>query len=268
MPNQYLKNTIMELGDRLSFLPDEQIAEIIVDIIDEILPLAILSMHDDVVKIDDVELTKQEYHERRIWGKNRGDLEETIANRRELLEHVKKVKFSTDNLKMVDHGSLLMIAPQTAMTHTISTKQSSENVNIDYAPEVYSSESFTKKDYPRGGKNIQFMVDDSLFGILDNKLFTKFCFTIEKTSRYFASIHANEFIFTLKQRIDTEFQDWQRTVLYVKFPKMRFEITDKMWSSLSNETRNALDTTLKQLTKDEQEQFRKFINNFNVEMDY
>ena len=268
MPNQNLKQVIRELGDELSFLPEEHIAKVITDMIEELLPLAILSMQDDSIKIDDSKLSENEYHERRRWGKDRDDLEEMISQRRELLEHLRIVKSSTLNLRTVDHGSLLMIVPQSAMAYDPLVRQSSYNMNIEYPSENYSSESLEKKYYTPQGRNIQFAVDKSLFNKLNNKLFTKFCTTIERTSRYFAMAHANEFIFTLKERKDAELPDWARTVLFIQFPKIRFETADELWSTISNETRNDMNQVLKQLPDEEQTAFRNYIENFNVEMDF
>ena len=268
MTNPDLKQVIRELGDELGFLSEDQIAEVITDMIVDLLPLAILSMEDDSMEIDDSKLTKEEYHERRRWGKERQEVEEMIAHRRELLDHLRTVKSSTENLRTVDHGSLLMIAPQSAMAFAPLIRQSSNNIAIEYPPENYSSESLEKKYYSPRGRIIQFAVDNSLLNKLNNNLFAKFCSTIERTARYFAMTRTNEFVFTLKERKDVELPDWQRTVLFVRFPKIRFATTDMFWSTLSNETRNDLNKTLKQLTIEEQEHFRNFIENFNVEMDY
>lgn len=267
MPNQNLKQIIRELGDGLSFLPEDEIAEVITNVVEELLPLAIFSMNDDSIKIDDSRLSQEEYHERRTWGKERRDLEDMIGQKRELLEHVRIVKSSTENIRIADHGSLLMMKPQTAIAYAPVMKQSSQNMGIEYSYTNYSSESLEKK-YSLREKDIQFTVDNSLLNKLNDGLFVKFCSTIEKTSRYFAKTHTIGFIFTLKERKDVELPDWQRIVLYVRFPRIPFETADLLWSTLSNETRNELNKTLKQLTATDHEKFVNLIKNFNVEMDY
>lgn len=263
-----LKESIWELAEQLSFLPENQIAKIITDVIEDLLPLAILDMPDDSIKIDDYALKYDEFREKRTWGKERYRIEDTLAQRRDVLEHLRMAKLSMKPIE-IDHGSLLMITRQQAQSNTPMVKHTSIN-NIDLEDsEEQSSESLEGHIlHHRLGENLIYKIDDSLMEQMRNTIFAKFCSSIERTSRRLAMIHKNEFIFTLKERKDVELPDWKRTVLFVQFPKVKFEIADELWSTLSTETRNDMNEVLKQLSDDEQITFRNYLDNFNVEMDF
>src|SRR2546425_3391491 len=263
-----LKQSIWELADQLSFLPENQMAEIITDMIEDLLPLAILDMQDDLMTIDDSKLTSAEFHERRTWGKERYKIEDIIAQRREVLEHIRIAKSSMKPME-INYGSLIMVAQQQAQTNVPVVVHSSTNKDLEDILEKQSSESLM--DYGirhRRAENIIYKIDDSVIDKMSDPIFAKFYSSIERTSRQLSMAHRNEFIFTLKERKDVELPDWKRTVLFVQFPKIKFETADDLWSTLSNETRNEMNTTLKQLPDEEQIAFRNYVENFNVEMDF
>lgn len=263
-----LKQSIWELADQLSFLPENQMAEIITNMIEDLLPLAILDMPDDFITIDDSKLTSEEFHERRTWGKERYKIEDTIAQRRDVLEHLRMAKLSMKPQE-INHGSLIMITQQQAQPNTPVVRHSSINKDLEDISEEQSSESLMGYGIrQRRGENLIYKIDDSMIDQIRDPIFAKFCSSIERTSRHLAMAHRNEFIFTLKERKDVELPDWKRIVLFIQFPKIKFETADELWSTLSNETRSDMNKVLEKLSDEEQIVFRNYVENFNVEMDF
>lgn len=266
MTNTKLKQAIWELAEQLSYLPDNQIAEIITDVIEDLLPFAIFEMREDVTLIDPSKLSHSEFRERRTWGKERYKLEEKIEQRREVLKHLRIAK-SALKRKDIDHGSLVMIAPQQAQSSLLMMKHSSRNTSFEDVSEEYTSASLMKYGlrYLRGD-NLQYEIDHSLLDNMRDPIFATFCSVIEKTSRSFAMAHKNNFIFKLTERKDVELPDWKRTVLFVQFSRMKFEAANNLWSTISNVTREEMNKMIKQLPEEEQSRFRNYMENYNVEL--
>ncbi len=267
MFNNDLKEAIKVVADQLSFLPDEQIIDTIADMIEDLLPFAIFSMQDDLIKIDDSRLPSEEYHERRRWGKDRATIEAKIEHRREVLEHLRISKAAIPP-KEIAHGSMVTLVQQKAQPNMMIMESSLRNVVTENETEGYSSHSFkgiaskTKRyrDY-----ELNYTIDDSVVEKMTrDHLFLKFCSSIELTARNFVAQHMKESAFELKERTDVEFPDWNRTILFIQFP--RTGVSDKLWSILSDETRNDLNKISNQLPNEEQTRFRDYVTNFNVQM--
>lgn len=269
MNNQSLKKAIRELADQLSYLPENKIAEIIANVIEDLLPFAILEMRDDLITIDDSKLNQLEFRERRTYGgRDRQILEDKISIEREVLEHLRIAKTAAVNLREVNYGSMVMVAQQQAQPYVPNVEHVSNNMEIEYTRKDHSSQILNYGIRFARGENMRYTVDDSLIDRMKDLVFTKFCSTIERTSRRLAMDHRDEFNFILKEKKDIELPDWNRTVLFIQFPKIPFEAADTLWSTLSNETRNDMNKTLKQLPSDEQKGFKNYVDNFNVEMDF
>jgi len=268
MLNNELKKAIRELADDLSFLPEEKISEVITYVIEDLLPLAILAMKDDSVTIDSSRLKAVEFQERRRWGKDMREFEEKIYERREILKHLQAAKSMSIDPKEIDLGSQVMIMPQRALTNIPITKQSSTNSELEHlSEESLSSLVDFGMRHSRGG-NLHFTIDHSLNDRMKDAIFVKFCSTIEKSSRRIAMAHKNQFNFILKERKDVELPDWNRTVLFVQFPKVKFEDGNILWSILSNETRNDMKNVIKILGTEDLSHFTDYVEKFNVEMDF
>ncbi|MEM3159320.1 MAG: hypothetical protein QXJ74_00895 [Nitrososphaera sp.] len=269
MVNIELVELIKELGDDLSFLPQNQAIETIASIIDQLLPLAILKMRDDRIDLDESKLTAREYLERRKWGDERKKLEARLSERRELLEHVKIAKASM--MPEVSYGGMVtLIQPYPAGYETPFEPQMG-HVNTEYKeqlsiPTIRTHATKTTRLKARGA-NISYNVDDSLVDkIRGDIILFKFCSVIEKAARRIAAVHKNEFLFSLTEKVDAEYPDWRRIILTVDLPDVNFDSSLKLWSLISNVTRKELDSQMQYLSEGDQHKFKALLSNFNVEM--
>ena len=245
--------------------------------IEDLLPNAILEMKDTWETTDSSTLIRSEFLQRRRWGKERRGIEEQIAQRREVLEEFRYARSSILSNQANKGGSLLLMVPQVAVARQSSLNYPLSNITEEEhmvrSPTPHNlmqpREKVGKYEIQASASNLKYVVDESLVEhIKSDDLFRKLCSTVEKTSRNFASIHKNNWTFTLKERRDIELPDWKRTILLIQLTGTNFNTALELWSTLSNETRKDLGSLLKRLPETDRATFSDLVSNFSVEMDF